>query len=237
MSTATVGRRRDVEPWKRRLYLPAYSTRESARYADVHANTIRYWEYGREHVRPVVSDKERGKPLSYLQLVEIAFVATFRKLGVSLSKIRDARDYIAQTFESEYPFAEYRLRTEGIQVLLSLQQVAPGAGADRLIVASRAGQLGWESLIGARFAEFEYENGIALIWHVAGLDSAVSIDPRRSFGAPCVSGIPTWAIRGRWNAGASITDMAADFGVHEDEVVDALRFEGIATSTGGSTPS
>lgn len=193
----------------------------------MHANTTRYWEYGRHHVRPVVTDREQQKPLSYLQLIEVAFVATFRALGVSLAKIRDARDYIAQTFESEYPFAEYRLMTEGFNVLMLLQQVVPDAEADRLILTNRAGRTGWRPMIGSRFAEFDYENGIAIKWHLGGRDSVVTIDPRLLFGAPSIGGIPTRAIRGRWRAQESIKDIAADFGIEPKQVIDAPRFEDI----------
>ena len=75
--------------------------------------------------------------------------------------------------------------------------------------------------------EFEYEFDLALIWHVAGKGSTVLIDPRVSFGAPIVGGVPTWVLRGRWDAGESIPDMKADFpGLTDDAINDALRFEG-----------
>ena len=223
----TAGLQKKVEPWRKRLYLPAYGTGESARYAGVHTNTIRYWEYGRNHVRPVVSHRERRKPLSYLQLVEVAFVATFRALGVSLAKIRDARDYLGQTFEAEYPFSEYRLLTEGMNVLMDLQQVDRTAELDRLIIANRSGQMAWRSMVGSRFTEFKYEYGLAIVWNVGGSESDVAIDPRVSFGAPNIGGIPTWAIRGRWKAGEEIGDIASDFGMEPGHVHDALKFEGI----------
>jgi uncharacterized protein (DUF433 family) len=53
------------------------------------------------------------------------------------------------------------------------------------------------------------------------------IDPRVSFGAPMVKGIPTWAILGRWDAGESPTEIAKDFGIRKAAVVDALSFEGV----------
>jgi len=148
-------------------------------------------------------------------------------LGVSLQRIRRARDYLAQTLNSELPFAEFRLQTEGRHVLLALQQIERDAQLGRLIVADASGQIAWQPLIGERFAEFDYEEGLALIWHVAGRESPILIDPRVSFGAPTVRGIPTWALKGRWTAGESLEELQADFRLPREEVLQALEFEGI----------
>jgi len=96
-----------------------------------------------------------------------------------------------------------------------------------VVQADAEGQLEWESVIG-RLKEFEYEDhGIALRWHVAGERSPIVIDPRISFGAPTVRGIPTWILRGRFEAGESDSDIAADFDIKKEEVREALKFEGV----------
>ena len=168
--------------------------------------------------------------MSYYQLVEVAFVATFRKLGVSLQRIREARDYAAQVLKSEYPFAEHSWLTEGHHVLLELRETVGQALANNLVVADEQGQMGWKDVIGDRFHQFDYEDEIALVWHLRGRENPVSIDPRVSFGAPTVGGVPTWALKGRWDAGESIAAMQDDFSLNEDEVAHALIFEGIELS-------
>ena len=95
------------------------------------------------------------------------------------------------------------------------------------MVADAHGQTAWQEMVGERFAQFDYESGLALVWHVAGRDSPVVINPRVSFGAPTIRGIPTWALKGRWTAGESIEEMADDFGLDEDDVSMGLNFEGI----------
>ena len=55
----------------------------------------------------------------------------------------------------------------------------------------------------------------------------VSIDPRISFGAPIVKGVPTWAIKGRYEAGEGIGDICEDFDLKREEVCHGLDFEGI----------
>ena len=174
-----------------------------------------------------MAGRSRRQDLSYLELVEVAFVATFRALGVSLQRIRKARDYAAQVLKSEYPFAEHSWLTEGHHVLLDLRTVEGDTSVGRLIAADRQGQVAWKELVSDRFQQFDYDNGIALVWHLAGRRSPVVIDPRLSFGAPSVSGVPTWALKGRWDAGEGISDIQDDFGLTEEDLRYGLLFEGV----------
>ena len=152
------------QPWFRRLYVPSYRVTDAARYCDTHTNTVAAWHYREDALLP---GHERRKPLSYLELVEVAFVAFFRRMEISMPRIRKARDYVAQTFTAEYPFAEYSFMTEGMHVLLDYNQFDPNPAFDSLIVADRHGQMGWSKLLGDKFAEFDYEYELALRWHPA----------------------------------------------------------------------
>ncbi len=228
MQTATRSSR--AEPWRRRLYLPAYSLAEAARYARISARTAGRWQLGMPARASVLSLRERGESLSYLELVELAVVAAFRTAGVSLERIQRSREFFAQRFREEFPFAHRRLLSEGAHVLMDLRHVQPDAELGKLVVADASGQLVWRDLIGARLKEFEYENDLALRWHVAGLHSPVIIDPRLSFGAPTVRGIATWAVKGRYEAGESVEEIAEDFGLAPDEVREAITFEPASTA-------
>ena len=86
-----------VQPWRRRLYLPAYRIRDAARYSGVAAQTVTHWHHGDGRLGPALPGHQKRRHLSYLQLVEVAFVATFRMLGVPLQRIRRARAYAALT--------------------------------------------------------------------------------------------------------------------------------------------
>lgn len=221
------GRLSSLEAWRRRLYLPAYSVSDTAKYAGTHAQTVAYWHYGGGRLGPALPGRERRKPLSYLEAVEVAFVATFRALRVSLQRIRKARDYFAQNFHEEFPFATLRLQTEGHHVLLDMLEVEPDAQIRGLIIADAHGQVAWQPMVGERFAQFDYENGLAVRWYVAGRGSPVLIDPRVSFGAPAIRGIPTWALKGRCMAGETLADISEDFALEPSDVEEALRFEGV----------
>lgn len=217
------------EPWRRRLYLPAYSVVNAARYSKTTTQTVAYWHYRGGGLGPAIPGKEPRRPLSYLQLVEVAFVAIFRKLGVPLQRIRHAREYVAQMFGADYPFAQYRFKTEGFHILLDLTAIEPDPTLKKTVILADAhGQEAWEPMLADKFAEFDYDGmDIAIRWHVGGIHSGVIIDPRIGFGAPTVSGIPTWALKGRWDAGESLNDIQEDFGLPDLLVRQALEFEGV----------
>ncbi len=149
------------------------------------------------------------------------------------------------TFSCEYPFTAYNFKTDGVRMLLRLSESdevpelretfftldeEPITAETKVIVADAGGQLGWEGMMADRLAEFDYEYDLALVWHVAGRASPVKIDPRLSFGAPTVSGVPTWILKGRWDAGESLNDIVDDFGVDRDVVIRGLQFEKIPVS-------
>jgi uncharacterized protein (DUF433 family) len=222
-----------TEPWRKRLYLPNYQIGEAARYAQISPQTVAAWH---KIERPTLSHRERRAALSYLQLIEVAVVAAFRKAGISLKRIRDAREYVQKQLETEHPFAQFRFKTEGKHLLVDYQQVEGEEGRGKHLVADEGGQLEWDDIIGPLLKEFEYEHdGIVIRWHVAGSSSRIVIDPRLSFGAPTINGTPTWAIKGRWNAGESVSDIAKDFELDKAAVRQALEFEGIRPRRGGKS--
>jgi uncharacterized protein (DUF433 family) len=216
------------------LYVPNYQVREAARYTSLSSQTVSKWHSKpKESRKSTLSMKDKGASLSYLQLIEVAVVASFRKAGVTLRKIAAAREYLSKQLENEFPFACYRFKTDGKELWMDYAQFEAKSGDSTLLNASRGGQLAWGSIIG-RLTEFDYENdeGLAIRWHVAGRENSVIIDPRVQFGAPSVEGVATWAYKGRWDAGEEIGDIADDFGVPNSDVLAALRFEGVEVTAG-----
>jgi uncharacterized protein (DUF433 family) len=53
----------------------------------------------------------------------------------------------------------------------------------------------------------------------------VTLDPERSFGQPMFirGAAPVESVLGRWRAGEPLAEVAADFGVPEEDVEDILR--------------
>jgi uncharacterized protein (DUF433 family) len=226
MSLASSG---PEQAWRARLTVPNYHVSEAAYYAGISTKTVVSWQ--QSGTRQAVASRDEGRELSYLQLIEVAVVATMRKGGIKLPEIRAAREYMRNKYKSEYPFAEYRFRTDGKGLFLSDKDVRGLKGKRGFLIRpGHGGQTAWPLIIG-RLKEFEYERRkIVVRWHVAGARSAVVIDPRVAYGAPHVRGIATWIIKGRWEAGQELEDIADDFGLKDHEVSDAVRFERIDTA-------
>lgn len=215
------------QPLRRRLYLPAYKTGEAARLVETAPVTLSYWFYREPVFAPT---KKRRVPLSYLQLVEAAFVASYRKWGVSLQRIRKARQYLSKMFETEYPFALLKLKTDGVHILKDLEERENGR-EPKVIVTDQFGQEAWPDLIAERFEQFEYEYDVALRWFPRGRSKRIAIDPRIAFGAPIVisTGVATWVLKERYQTGETLEELEDDFGIGRDDLRLALEFEGIPT--------
>jgi DNA-binding transcriptional MerR regulator len=95
--TTLVSERTD-EPWRRGLTLPSYQIGEAARYAGISPQTVTAWHGGD---KATLTTKDQRAALSYLQLIEVAVVAAFRKAGVTLKEIRAAREYVAKELKAE----------------------------------------------------------------------------------------------------------------------------------------
>ena len=175
-----------------------------------------------------LAPRERGKALSYLQLIELAVVAAARDTGVPLWAVRATREYMRKEFNADFPFAQYRFKTDGKKLWIDYMDVIGKKGKGKLLETSGKGQLWWSDIVG-RLEQFEYDKklGLAVQWHVAGRQSPVLIDPRVRFGAPAVDGVPTRLLAARWDGGESPKEIAEDFDMTVRHVVAALEFEGI----------
>jgi len=213
------------DPWVRRLYLPAYQVQDAARYAGITTQTVRNWQRAGRESGAAIAARRLRESLSYLQLQELAIVSAMREQGITLQKIRLAREYLSSSLSLEFPFSDRRVKTDGQDILLDFREQL--GGALKLLVANKGGQYVWREIIGNRFEEFEYERDLAVRWRVGGARTGIIIDPRISFGAPSIKGVPTWALRGRHTAGEAIDDIAKDFVISESDVRKALKFEGI----------
>ena len=210
--------------------LGGYRASEAARYAETSAATVERWFRGYAapgHRMAPVLGRRAGRLLSYLELVEVAFVADFRRLGMALERLRQAHDYLRTTFGVAHPFAEVRFRSDGAHLLAPF-----GEG---LVAADAGGQLAWATPIAQRLEQFDYEGGTVCRWYPRGRAGPIAIDPLVGFGAPVVegTGLPTWVVRDRQRAGESTAAIAAELGLSEAQVEAALRFEGAAPGEAG----
>jgi hypothetical protein len=68
-----------------------------------------------------------------------------RKSGVTLERIRQAREYLSEAFDSQYPFAHFRFKTDGKCLFMDADQT------EKFSIASEMqrflGRNTWENVI------------------------------------------------------------------------------------------
>ena len=209
-----------------RLYGARYRIAESARFTEIHPQTLSRW-FNRSIPRN--SDKRRKARVSYMQMVEAAFVGTFRSLGAPLPRIRELRDRLANAFGAEFPFGVADFPAHGLDVAADFCRNANALSG--LIVASPSGGEAWHPLVAERIAQCDYDNeyGVALRWFFLGRAVPLLIDPGISFGSPIVpGGIATWALAGLFRDGERRESILKDFPYVTPEALEAaLEFEGL----------
>jgi len=217
---------------------PAYTAREAAHILNLPAATLKAWCFGQGYrsnsgvskrfqavIRPADS---AAHLLSFANLCELHILSAIRRQHkIPLPKVRDSMAYVRSKLGCERPLIDRQFRTNGIDLFVE--------HASKLLNVSKH----QEALRG------EFELALARIERnrsgmpvrlfpfsrssATGKDQpmTVVIDPRLSFGRPVLSkvAVPTEVIVDRFRAGDSVAEMAGDYGVGEDEIEEALRFE------------
>lgn len=208
---------------------PVYSVAEVARLTGVHALTVRRWLSDGE-----ASPYQEGPLLaSFLSLVEILVTKAFRRRGVRLERIRQARDFAAARWEIAYPFASLRLRTLGGRILAEFEEESPAGGS--LLTLERPAERGseqWtlpalvvETVDAVEFAQDE----MAKRWFPFGKAGPIVIDPQFAAGRPTIAGtgVTVNAVYARFQTGRlSIPSIADDLQLPQETVEEAVRLGG-----------
>jgi uncharacterized protein (DUF433 family) len=215
---------------------PAYSLAEGSRYLKLPTATLRAWAVGRayptaqgdRHFRPLIRPaRKQPTQLSFWNLIEAHVLRSFRTdHGVSLKALRQALD-----------FAERELRIERLLLRKELCADAGQLFLDRygeLINLSASGQLATRRLLEEHLRRVEWDAWKFpvrlypfLSADLPSEERPIAIDPGISFGRPVVVrlGISTAVLAERMDAGESIEDLAADYGLSLPEIEQAVLYE------------
>jgi uncharacterized protein (DUF433 family) len=220
-----------------------YSFPEAARLIGVEPRVLRRWakEYAyidkgavRQHM-PVIS-RHFGKDsdtLSFLELIELLFVKTFRAEGVSMQAIRKAAERAAERFHTPYPFAVKRFDTDGKHIFATLEEEATDI---ELIEELGKGQLAFDRVVKPLFHRLDYETNALRYWPLDH-NGRVVLDPKRAFGKPIdnETGVPTEVLYNAIHAegGQSPESVAEWYEVPVEAVIAAINYE---TSLRQQTP-
>ncbi|MBI5361754.1 MAG: DUF433 domain-containing protein [Planctomycetes bacterium] len=206
-----------------------YTVAEAAAWLRVPVSTTRAWAIGRAPAaKPVidVADPERGL-LSFANLCELHVLASIRRQhGVTLQTVRKACVFLRREIGRKDPLLSPDMLTDGKDLFVEK--------LGTLVNVSRAGQTEMKSILEAYLKRIERDRGgepVRLYPFSNATTStgprSIVIDPRIQFGKPCIAGawVPTRIIAERFRASETIASIAYDYGIPEQKIEDALRYE------------
>lgn len=223
----------DIYAGKSPRELPLYTIARAARVVRIHPATLRTWALGRSYSTregakswtPLIraADPKHGM-LSFANLVELHVLSTLRGQRVRVDRIRSATNFIRKTMKTEHPLADADTQTDCVDVYIEYM--------DRLVNASSPQDI-LRPLLERYLQRIERdENGLAARLYPITRDDgsnarSILIDPSYRFGRPVLAStnLETEIVADRFFAGDSTAALAADFGIDEAPVEEAIRFE------------
>ena len=213
------------------LVTPRYGYAEADRLARVTAGTSRRWTRGYSYQsrdgervqRPPVgkTDSSVGVAVSFADLIEVAAIRGLRTLGFSLPQIREIVEGCQHIFESDRPLLSHRFKVDGRDAFVERDE--------GVLVSVLRGKrkTAWNDVLEPFLETVDWQDGWAQRWWPAGRSSQVVLDPQFGYGLPVIegTGVRTEILVERGDAGDSIDQIAADFGVSTESVRDALKYE------------
>ena len=161
-------------------------------------------------------------PLSFLNLIELRFLASWRQT-VPLPSIREALDFSAAQLGAERPLLDLRFRRRGRDLFVKHDS--------SLLAVTRAGQLAWPDAVDSLFASLDYdeEEHAAYRWWPLGRERPVLLDTRVNGGRPTTAetGVRTISIAVRLREGWKPVEISDDTAATLSEIDAAAEIEGV----------
>ncbi len=206
-----------------------YTEGAAARLLRVAPSTLHWWLEGRTpRYRPVIRREPTGsRVVTWAEFVEAGLLRSYRRdHDVPLKELRDFIDRLREQFHVPYPLADRRPYVgSGRQLLIDLQGRSH-LDPDFCLVAIANGQAVLTPPGEEFFERVDWSGDEPASWRPHDDPaSPVRINPLVRFGRPAVGGISTEAIAGELDGGASVDEVAEDFGLDLDAVRWAHSYE------------
>ncbi|HET9065499.1 MAG TPA: DUF433 domain-containing protein [Gemmatimonadales bacterium] len=215
---------------------PAYPLAEAARYLKLSPATLRTWVVGRDyptargtrHFEPLIVPAEQSPPqLSFWNLIEAHVLWGLRTdHRVPIKAVREALDFAERELGIERLLLRKELCTSARQLFLDkygeLIELSPSHQfAMKQIFDSHLQRVEWDEW------QFPVRLFPFMSSEVAPSEPSITIDPGIAFGRPTLRGrgITTEVLADRIDAGESIEEVAADYGIAVAEVEQAILYE------------
>jgi uncharacterized protein (DUF433 family) len=170
---------------------------------------------------PVTPTSKPKTAVSFVDLMEVAAIGRLIDKGFSLKRIRKINTYCRIYLKKQRPLVTETFKVAGHDIFIE-------EDFDVLVnVGYEAGMRAWEEVLDPFLDDVEYENELVRRWWPLGKAHRVVVDPDYGFGLPVIAGtgVRTEIIAERTRAGDSTEEITYDFGVTEDQIEDAIRWE------------
>jgi uncharacterized protein (DUF433 family) len=211
-----------------------YTIQDASRLLEVSSHCLRGWVSGYHGmvsdplIKSEISTLEDRIAISFVNLIEARFVATFSKYGVDVRSIRFMAEEARRVLNHSHPFAtETIFKTDGKIIFI---QAAEETGDPKLYDLKKK-NFAIHDVLAAEFKKgVVYSNGgIVESWYPRKESAPnVIVHPGMAFGQPVIKkyGVPTKALFDAFTAeDGSYESVAHWFDVSEEDVKEAVRFE------------
>ena len=209
-----------------------FSEAAAARLLGVSQATLNYWleggTYRGRQYKPVIREQPRGgrAPVTWAEFVEAGLLRQYRRIHrIPMAEVRAFIDQMRLKLGVPYPLAHQRPYASGKELLAEAQDVA-GLDADLCLVAVVRGQYVLTPAADSFYKRVTWEGDLAAAWRPHDdPQSPVLMRPGTRFGLPAVKGIKTEILWEHERAGETVSEIAEEFDLTEDDVLWALAYE------------
>ncbi|MEC3974566.1 DUF433 domain-containing protein [Amycolatopsis sp. H20-H5] len=210
-----------------------YTEPEAARLLAVPPTTLNYWLEGGERrgklYEPIVRETRKGghPAVTWAEFVECAWLRQYRrKHQVPMKELRAFISQLRDKLGVPYPLAHAKAFAYQGKLIIEETQRSVGLDPEFYLVAPVGGQM-MLTAPGEEYHErLHYADEIVTAWRPHDdPKSSVLIQPNVRFGRPAVAGISTDVLWEQVDAGASIAEVAEDFGISSRDVRWAVSYE------------
>jgi uncharacterized protein (DUF433 family) len=217
--------------WRRASEGGLYTVQMAARVLAAKPEKVRSWVEGYKNSGAdaiLKKDVPRigGKTvLSFLELVETAFVRHFRAIGYGPQTIRKVAAKLRERHGDDHPFAmEKRFKADGKEIF---EEVVTDEGERRLVGLMNDNFMIVSAIEPSLFDQVFYVEDVAREFTPLVEHPKVIMNPTIAFGKPVLRGVgvPTARLYRAYLTEGGEQEAADEFGLSPDDILAAVRFE------------